>query len=657
MPVNRDNFSDATKNKLGKQVAWHCSRPGCVAPTVAATADGEGVIMLGRAAHITAAASGGPRFDIRLTPAERKDANNGIWLCATCANLIDADEGAYSEQQIRDWKRSAQKRARLELVLSHAQSGPGAPFGAEEIADALNSITDAAQTRLETLRRIATWPPHPIPLSMSLVEDSAAHSLQAESLAGVLDTYDDIALVAAPGTGKTTTMLQIADAIIERRTSVAAVILLAEWSIGGDTLLRYLSQQAGFRDVPLAHIELLAKSGRLVLLLDGWNELDETSRKRTRLQINELKREYPEIQFVVSSRHQEHDFPIFGPVVKLRSLNHSQQSEIATALRGTEGRALLEHAWRTSGLRELIEIPLYLSVLMNRIPGSRLPTTKDELLRAFVQKHESHPDHAPTLRAELHELHPQFLTALARAATEARSTALSAEAARTTIVDEQTTLIDGHQLSAPIPAPRVLDILARAHLVTRHAGESVGFHHHQFLEWYASHWVEKLLLESFAGSIDDHKILRERVLDVPDWEEAILFACERLSREGQRGAEAVAASIVQTFGIAPVFAAEMIFRSSGETWAVLSVDAQTFVRTWMRQAPHGQATDFMVATGRAEFAEDLWPLVANPDDDRSCFEVLRAGRRFRPSVSAPIPQPILQDWPSNTARELSPRSG
>ena len=360
---------------------------------------------------------------------------------------------------------------------------------------------------------------------------------------------------------------------------------------------------------------------------------------------------------MVSSRHQEHDFPIFGPVVKLRSLNHSQQSEIATALRGTEGRALLEHAWRTSGLRELIEIPLYLSVLMNRIPGSRLPTTKDELLRAFVQKHESHPDHAPTLRAELHELHPQFLTALARAATEARSTALSAEAARTTIVDEQTTLIDGHQLSAPIPAPRVLDILARAHLVTRHAGESVGFHHHQFLEWYASHWVEKLLLESFAGSIDDHKILRERVLDVPDWEEAILFACERLSREGQRGAEAVAASIVQTFGIAPVFAAEMIFRSSGETWAVLSVDAQTFVRTWMRQAPHGQATDFMVATGRAEFAEDLWPLVANPDDDRSCFEVLRAGRRFRPSVSAPIPQPILQDWPSNTARELSPRSG
>jgi hypothetical protein len=449
-------------------------------------------------------------------------------------------------------------------------------------------------------------------------------------------------------------MLQIAAAIIERRTSVAAVILLAEWAIGGETLFRCLSQHVGFRDLPPGHVELLAKSGRLVLLLDGWNELDETARRRTRLQINELKREYPELQFVVSSRHQEHDFPVFGLTIKLGSLNHSQQSEIATALRGTEGLPLLEHAWRTSGLRELIEIPLYLSVLMEHTPGARLPTTKEELLKAFVRKHEGNPDHAPILRSELHELHPQFLTALARAATEGRSTALSAETARATIVDEQTALIADRQLSAAIPAPRVLDILARSHLVTRHPGDAVGFHHHQFLEWYASHWVEKLLLGSFAGNIDDHKALRERVLDVPDWEEAILFACERLSRNDQHGAESVAASIVHTFWIDPVFAAEMIFRSSEETWAVLGAEAQAFARRWMRQAPRGRATDFMVSTGKAEFAEDLWPLVANPDDDRSCFEVLRAGPRFRPTVLGPDPGSRIRALPEeHRARIIS----
>jgi len=637
LPSNRDDFTEATKNKLGKQVAWHCSRPGCVAPTVSATADGKGIITLGRAAHITAAASGGPRYDIRLTPAERKGADNGIWLCATCANLIDADETAFPEQLIRGWKRTAQKRARLDLVLSHAHSGPGAPFGAEEIADALTLVREAARARLETLRRIATWPRHPIPLDLRLVEDDTPHLLEPESLAAVLDTVDDAALVAAPGSGKTTTMLQIAAAIIEQGTSVASLILLAEWAIGGETLLGYLSRQAGFRDLPQGHLDLLAKSGRLVLLLDGWNELHEEARKRTRLQINELKREYPELQFVVSSRHQEHDFPTAGPVIRLGALNHSQQSELATALRGADGRTLLEHAWRTSGLRELIETPLYLSVLMEQTRGARLPTTKDELLRVFVQSHEDNPEHAPTLRTELQELHPRFLSALARAAMERQSTALSAEAARTTIVEEQAVLIAGRQLSAAIPAPRVLDILARAHLVTRHAGDSVGFHHQQFLEWYASHWAEKLMLGSFEGSIDDHKALRERVLDVPDWEEAILFACERLSRKDQHGSEAVAASIVHTFGIDPVFAAEMIFRSSDETWTVLCSEAQAFARGWFKKAPRGRATDFMVATGKAEFAEDLWPLVANPDDGRSCFEVLRAGRKFRPSVLGPDP--------------------
>ena len=632
MTGNRDNFTEATKNKLGKQVNWHCSRPGCVGPTVSATTDGNGVITLGRAAHITAAAPGGPRYDARLSPEERRSVNNGIWLCGDCANLIDADGAPFPEQTIRDWKRNAQKRAWAELVLSRTQPGYGSPFGADDIAGALSLATDAARTRLDTLRRIATWPRHPILLDLKLSHEDATHGLQPDSLAAFLEAVDDAVLVAAPGTGKTTTMLQVAAAIIERRSAVATVILLPEWAVSGETLLAYLSGQTGFRDLPPGHIALLARSGRLVLLLDGWNEVDDAARRRTRLQIDQLKRDYPELQFVVSARHQEHDFPVAGPVIQVGSLSHAQQSEIANALRGADGITLLQHAWRASGLRELIETPLYLSVLMKQAPGAKLPTTKDEMLRAFVHKHETHPDHAPRLHTELHELHPRFLKALACAAMESRSTALSAEAARRTVADEQNVLIAERQLGAPIAPAHVLDVLARAHLVTRHEGDSVGFHHHQFLEWYASHWVEKLMLDSFSGSIAVHKVLRERVLDVPDWEEAVLFACERLSRRDREGADAVAASIVHTFGIDPVFAAEMIYRSSDDTWMILSAQAQTFARDWLRKAPRGRATDFMVATGKAEFAEDLWPLVANPDDDRSCFAVLRAGPRFRPSV-------------------------
>ena len=145
MAGNRDNFTEATKNKLGKQVAWHCSRPGCVAPTVSATEDGEGVITLGRAAHITAAARGGPRYDARLTTEERKSANNGIWLCGDHANVIDADDASFTEQTIREWKRNAQRRAWVELVLSRMQPGSVSPFGAEDIKGALSLAADAAR--------------------------------------------------------------------------------------------------------------------------------------------------------------------------------------------------------------------------------------------------------------------------------------------------------------------------------------------------------------------------------------------------------------------------------------------------------------------------------------------------------------------------------
>ena len=142
---NRDNFTEETKNKRGKRVAWHCARPGCVAPTVSATADGKGVITLGRAAHITAAALGGLRYDVRLSQAERRSGDNGIWLCGECANLIDADDAPFTEHTIREWKRNAQKRAWAELVLSHTQSGHGSPFGAEEITDALSLAVDAVR--------------------------------------------------------------------------------------------------------------------------------------------------------------------------------------------------------------------------------------------------------------------------------------------------------------------------------------------------------------------------------------------------------------------------------------------------------------------------------------------------------------------------------
>jgi hypothetical protein len=77
--------------------------------------DPTGVINVGVAAHITAAASGGPRYDPSLTAKERRGAENGIWLCQTCAKLIDSDLSRYTAKLLREWKELAEQAALTEL--------------------------------------------------------------------------------------------------------------------------------------------------------------------------------------------------------------------------------------------------------------------------------------------------------------------------------------------------------------------------------------------------------------------------------------------------------------------------------------------------------------------------------------------------------------
>ncbi len=72
------------------------------------------------AAHITAAAPGGPRFDESLTAAERKAAANGIWTCHNCGKLIDADESQHTVELLRRWKAEAERLAQMMLAAGES---------------------------------------------------------------------------------------------------------------------------------------------------------------------------------------------------------------------------------------------------------------------------------------------------------------------------------------------------------------------------------------------------------------------------------------------------------------------------------------------------------------------------------------------------------
>ena len=111
----RDDFRQPIKDQLAKRVGFRCSNPDCRKQTSGPQSQDPGAINIGVAAHKTAAAPGGPRYDSTLTPEERMNVGNGIWLCQTCAKIIGADEEGYPVEILEEWKKIAEKTAFLEL--------------------------------------------------------------------------------------------------------------------------------------------------------------------------------------------------------------------------------------------------------------------------------------------------------------------------------------------------------------------------------------------------------------------------------------------------------------------------------------------------------------------------------------------------------------
>lgn len=111
----RDDFTASTVKVLRDRVNNLCSNPDCGNLTIEPKkTENNKTNITGTAAHISAAAVGGPRYDMSMSSEERKSINNGIWLCNHCARKIDIEPEAYSVDLLKDWK----KKAELKVLLN-----------------------------------------------------------------------------------------------------------------------------------------------------------------------------------------------------------------------------------------------------------------------------------------------------------------------------------------------------------------------------------------------------------------------------------------------------------------------------------------------------------------------------------------------------------
>lgn len=190
-----------------------------------------------------------------------------------------------------------------------------------------------------------------------------------------------------------------------------------------------------------------------------------------------------------------------------------------------------------------------------------------------------------------------------------------------------------------------------SHLLIRASSGGISFQHQQFQEWYASRDVSRIMRAVAEGNEEARTRLRTEILNWPAWEESVLFACERLSRENADGAQAVATAIRETLGIDPMLAAEMIFRSAPEVWTLIGAETTAFAARWHTAGKVDRAARFMMTTGRPEFSPQIWPLICSPDN-QVYLAAVRSPQRFRPSVLGNDAEQQLAALPEETRKHV-----
>ncbi len=178
----RDEFPTATKELLAKRVGFACSNPECRQTTSGPQADATGAVNIGVAAHISAASPGGPRYEADLSAEQRIDSSNGIWLCQTCAKLIDNDSMRFSRAVLEGWKRAAERSAAVALTQGRS-AGASAQPGLAKVERLMPALLEEMR---EDLRN------HPTSREFVVMKSTWVYNHDGLYLAYHLDQHEDL---------------------------------------------------------------------------------------------------------------------------------------------------------------------------------------------------------------------------------------------------------------------------------------------------------------------------------------------------------------------------------------------------------------------------------------------------------------------------------
>jgi hypothetical protein len=444
-------------------------------------------------------------------------------------------------------------------------------------------------------------------------------------------------LLGQPGAGKTFTLIQLADLLLQdAKAPIPFLVSLPGWASDGGDFLPYLAKLLLAYDISPDVIAKLSAAGRVVFLINGWNEIPDGFAGRANLQLRGFLLNSPATGLIVSTRESRVPVPLSSAsAIHVRPLSLHQKQEIIGKSGLENPLALVRELESNAALAEITDTPLFLAGVIDLArAGDSLPITRSGILKKIIEQTERSPDHATALNnPPCAGFHRQYLNQIAGVMTQAGTVTLSLDGLHAAVAKCSMTLKnDGHIPSVP-QSSAVVDALVNHHLLvlSPSLGNEYRFIHQQFQEWFAAEWLyERVTVLTQSETPDGIFAFQSEILNHNRWQQPLLFLLERLATGADAPHQMAAKLIRWAMFVDLIFASQLAGISGTGVWQLVRDELSAALRQWYnKKGNHHRysALTAMFASGAPDFQDIIWPLLES--DDQNCrLETYRMWRPF-----------------------------
>jgi HEAT repeat protein len=347
---------------------------------------------------------------------------------------------------------------------------------------------------------------------------------------------EHVLLVGRPGSGKSTALARLLlqeaeNALSDRNAKIPVLLELrylpseANESSVGDRILAFMHKHDPALDIDEAGIKLLLRQGRLLLLVDGVNELPSD---RGRVMVNQFRELYQKtcpMIFTTRELSAGGDLGI-AKRLEMQPLTEPQMQQFVMAYLPTQGERLLRQL--SGRLREFGQTPLLLWMLCSLFQQSeQIPPNLGMVFRAFTVGYGDRIKQDVTLSKDSRAWWGRLLQYLAFKMTCGENlTELQVAISRREAEQFLVEFLWGKVEFADDCAVRWLEDLLKHHLI-QISNDRIEFRHQLIQEYYAAEWLLGLL-----PSLSDAR-LQQVYLNYLKWTEPLALMLELVDGEEQ----------------------------------------------------------------------------------------------------------------------------